>query len=419
MGPAGARRTPPVRTAATGGLVGCDARTHPRVRTRVAGPRRVSRTHLYQAVLQLATHPERAASAAGLHYVTDEAPGLHRRKAGRGVRYLDTRGRPVRDGQTLARIRSLVIPPAWTEVWICRDPLGHLQATGRDARGRKQYRYHPRWRGMRDETKYGRMLAFGQALPIIRARTDEDLARRGLPRRKVLAAVIRLLEATLIRVGNEEYARDNGSFGLTTFRDRHASIRGSTVVFHFRGKSGKEHRVGVQDRQLSRIVRKCQELFQYVDGHGTRRAVSSSDVNAYVRETTGQEFTAKDFRTWAGTVLAAWALRDMEAAGSKAQSQRNVKRAVESVAQRLGNTVTICRRCYVHPVVIDAYLDGSLVATLGERLAHQGRAGEDHLRPEESAVLALLHRRLDAQGAAAASPPGPVQRDVEVVAEAK
>jgi DNA topoisomerase-1 len=320
------------------------------------------------------------------------------------MRYLGPRGRPVRDRATLARIKSLVIPPAWTDVWICPDPLGHIQVTGRDARGRKQYRYHPRWRAVRDEAKYGRMLAFGQALPIIRERTEEDLARRGLPRRKVLAAVIRLLEATLIRVGNEEYARDNGSFGLTTFRDRHASIEGSTVVFRFRGKSGKEHRVGVQDQQLSRIVRKCQELpgqelFQYVDGRGKRRAVTSSDVNGYVREVTGQEFTAKDFRTWAGTVLAAWALREMNHAGSKAQTRRNVKRAVESVAQRLGNTVAICRKCYVHPVVIEAYLEGSLVATLQERLEHAMRAGEDRLRPEEMAVMALLHGRLDRESA--------------------
>jgi DNA topoisomerase-1 len=236
-------------------------------------------------------------------------------------------------------------------------------------------------------------------------RTEEDLGRRGLPRRKVLAAVIRLLEATLIRVGNEEYARDNGSFGLTTFRDRHASIEGSKVVFHFRGKSGKEHRVGVQDRRLSRIVKECQELpgqelFQYVDDRGVRRAVSSSDVNAYVREVTGQEFTAKDFRTWAGTVLAACALREMEKGASKAQVKRNVKRAVDSVAQRLGNTVAVCRKCYVHPVVLDAYMDGTLAPTLQERLDHQARAGEHHLRPEESAVLALLHRRLDHPAAA-------------------
>ncbi|PYQ53286.1 MAG: DNA topoisomerase I [Acidobacteria bacterium] len=393
MGPAGARRTPPRRDA--------PARSRG-AHARAARPRRSSRAGLYQAVLQLAAQPERAASAAGLHYVTDAAPGLRRRRVGRGVRYLGPRGRPVRDRPTLARIQSLVIPPAWRGVWICRDPLGHIQATGRDARGRKQYRYHPRWRAVRDEAKFGRMLAFGQALPIIRARADEDLARRGLPRRKVVAAVIRLLEATLIRVGNEEYARDNGSFGLTTFRDRHASIEGSTVVFSFRGKSGKEHRVGVQDRRLSRIVKRCQELpgqelFQYTDGRGTRHAITSSDVNAYVREVTGQEFTAKDFRTWAGTVLAAWALREMEAAASKAQTRRNVKRAVESVAQRLGNTVAICRKCYVHPVVIDAYLDGSLAGTLGERLEHQARAGEDHLRPEEMAVLALLHRRLGGQ----------------------
>src|SRR5262249_32551911 len=244
----------------------------------------------------------------GVHYVSAPAPGLSRRKAGRGVRYLDAHGHAVRDRARLARIRSLVIPPAWKDVWICPDPRGHIQATGRDARGRKQCRYHPRWRAVRDEAKYGRMLAFGQVLPIIRERTEQDLARRGLPRRKVLAALIRLRGATLIRVGNEDYARDTGSFGLTPFRDRHATIRGSNVVFHFRGKSGKDHRVDVRDPRLSRIVRKCQalpgpELFQYVDGRGARRALSSSDVNAYVREVTGQEFTAKDFRTWAGTVL--------------------------------------------------------------------------------------------------------------------
>jgi DNA topoisomerase-1 len=372
---------------------------------RVSRPRRSSRAEAYRAVLDLARHPERAASAAGLHYVTDDAPGYRRMRAGRGFRYVGPDGRAVRDEATLGRIRSLVIPPAWTGIWISPDPLGHIQATGRDARGRKQYRYHPRWRAVRDDTKYGRMLAFGQALPLIRARTEADLALRGLPRRKVLAAVVRLLEATLIRVGNEEYARDNGSFGLTTFRDRHASIRGATVRFRFRGKSGKTHEIGVEDRRLSRIVKRCQELpgqelFQYVDARGRRHALTSSDVNEYLREITGQEFTAKDFRTWAGTVLAAWALREFRAIKSKSEAKRNVVRAIEKVAGRLGNTVAICRKCYVHPVVLDAYLEGTLVETLQQRLAHEMRAGEDRLRPEEMAVLALLHRRLDAQSAA-------------------
>jgi len=360
----------------------------------------VSRAETYRAVLDLATHPQRAADAAGLHYVTDARPGLGRQKAGRAFRYLGRNGRVLRDPRTLGRIRSLVIPPAWTDVWICPDALGHIQVTGRDARGRKQYRYHPRWRTVRDDAKYGRMLAFGQALPIIRARIEDDLAHRGLSRRRVLAAVLKLLETTLIRVGNEEYARDNGSFGLTTFRGRHASIKGWTVQFRFRGKSGKVHEVDVQDRRLSRIVKSCQdlpgqELFQYVDGRGRRRAVTSSDVNDYLREVTGQDFTAKDFRTWAGTVLAAWALSERPAARTKAEARKNVLRAVEKVAGRLGNTVAVCRKCYVHPVVFDAYLDGTLAGTLQQRLDHEAREGEDRLRPEEMAVLALLHHRLD------------------------
>jgi DNA topoisomerase I len=363
-------------------------------------PRRVSRAETYRAVLDLARHPQQAADAAGLRYVSAGQAGLTRQRSGRGFRYLGRRGRAVRDPATLARIRSLAIPPAWKDVWICPDASGHIQVTARDARGRKQYRYHPRWRAVRDEAKYGRMLAFGQALPIVRARAEEDLARRGLSRRKVLATVVKLLETTLIRVGNEEYARDNGSFGLTTFRAHHASIRGSTVRFRFRGKSGKVHEIGVQDRRLSRIVKSCQELpgqelFQYVDERGRRRAVTSSDVNDYLREVTGQEFTAKDFRTWAGTVLAAWALRALPGPRSQAESRRNVVRAIEQVAGRLGNTVAICRKCYVHPVVFGAYLDGTLGDTLQHRLDHEARAGEDLLRREETAVLALLHRTLD------------------------
>jgi DNA topoisomerase I len=371
---------------------------------RIGRPRRSSRAAAYQAVLDLAKHPQQAADAAGLHYVTDSQPGFGRQKMGKNFRYVGRNGRVLRDPRTLARIRSLVIPPAWTDVWICPDALGHIQVTARDARGRKQYRYHPRWRAVRDGAKYGRMLAFGQALPIIRARIEEDLAHRGLSRRRVLAAVIKLLEATLIRVGNEEYARDNGSFGLTTFRDRHAAITGSRVKFRFRGKSGKVHEIGVQDRRLSRIVKSCQELpgqelFQYVDGQGRRRAVTSSDVNDYLREVTGQAFTAKDFRTWAGTVLAAWALRGLPPVRTGAQAKKNVVRAVEQVAGRLGNTVAICRKSYVHPVVFDAYLDGTLVDTLQQRLDHEVREGEGHLQREEMAVLALLHQRLDGEKA--------------------
>ena len=367
---------------------------------RVGRPKRSSRAEAYQAVLDLAKHPQQAADAAGLHYVTDSHPGFGRQKAGKNFHYVGRNGRVLRDPRTLARIRSLVIPPAWTDVWICPDARGHIQVTARDARGRKQYRYHRRWRTVRDEAKYGRMLAFGQALPIIRARIEEDLAHRGLSRRRVLAAVIKLLEATLIRVGNEEYARDNGSFGLTTFRDRHASITGWTVKFRFRGKSGKVHEIGIQDRRLSGIVKRCQELpgqelFQYVDRQGRRRAVTSSDVNDYLREVTGQAFTAKDFRTWAGTVLAAWALSELGAGRTKKEKKKNVLRAVERVAGRLGNTVAISRKSYVHPVVFDAYLDGSLAETLQQRLDHEAREGEDRLRPEEMAVLALLHHRLD------------------------
>ena len=371
---------------------------------RVGRPTRSSRAEAYKAVLDLAKHPQQAADAAGLRYVTDARPGLTRQKVGRAFRYLGRNGRVLRDPRTLARIRSLVIPPAWTDVWICPDALGHIQVTARDARGRKQYRYHPRWRTVRDEAKYGRMLAFGQALPIIRARIEEDLAHRGLSRRRVLAAVIKLLETTLIRVGNEEYARDNGSFGLTTFRDRHASITGWTVKFRFRGKSGKVHEIGIQDRRLSGIVKRCQELpgqelFQYVDGQGRPRAVTSSDVNDYLREVTGQAFTAKDFRTWAGTVLAAWALHELGDGRTKKEAKKNVLRAVERVAGRLGNTVAISRKSYVHPVVFDAYLDGTLLDTLRQRLDHEVRAGEDHLQREEMAVLALLHQRLDGEKA--------------------
>src|SRR5262245_14430737 len=313
--------------------------------------------------------PTHAALAAGLHYTLDDRPGFSRVRAGKGFVYRDTQGRVIREAQVLARIRGLAIPPAWTDVWICPTSTGHLQATGRDSRRRKQYRYHPRWRQVRDETKYQRLLEFARLLPRLRARVQDDLGQPGLPREKVLATVVRLLETTLIRVGNEEYARANRSFGLTTLRDSHVDVSGSKLEFRFRGKSGREHVVDVQDRRLSRIVKRCQDLpgyqlFQYRDASGRRRSIESADVNDYLREITGAGFTAKDFRTWAGTVLAAWALNARGAAGSARQAARNVARAIESVAERLGNTPTVCRKCYVHPVVIDAYVQGSLAECL-------------------------------------------------------
>jgi DNA topoisomerase-1 len=348
-----------------------------------------------------------AARVAGLVYVSDASPGIRRLRAGKGFRYIGPDGKPVRNREELRRIRALVIPPAWTAVWICTNPNGHIQAVGRDARGRKQYRYHPRWREVRDETKYERVIAFGQALPHIRARAEHDLARPGLPREKVLATVVRLLETTLIRVGNEEYARHNGSFGLTTMRDRHVEISGQTIRFEFRGKSGVRHNVDVSDRQLAGIVKQCQdlpgyELFQYLDADGQRHSIDSTDVNAYLREISGQEFTAKDFRTWAGTVLAARVLREFEAFDSQTQAKQNIVRAIEAVAKRLGNTRTVCRKCYVHPAVLEAYLDGSLVQTLSQRAEEEIVDSLSELPPEEAAVLAFLQQRLKREAEAVA-----------------
>jgi len=317
--------------------------------------------------------PVRSAQAAGLRYVSDTAPGIRRRRAAKGFRYLDANGKAVRDEATLARIRRLAIPPAWEDVWICTRDDGHLQATGRDARGRKQYRYHPQWREVRDETKYGRMAAFGRALPRIRRRVQRDVALPGLTREKILATCVRLLETTFIRVGNEEYAKENASFGLTTLRTRQVKVNGSKIRFQFRGKSGVEHEIELEDRSMAAIVKRVrelpgQELFQYVDEDGTRRVVDSADVNAYIREAAGGEFTSKDFRTWAGTLLAARALRDAGAFESKANAARNVNEAIASVAKLLGNTKAVCRKCYVHPAVIDAYLEGRLLgAPRGER----------------------------------------------------
>jgi DNA topoisomerase-1 len=303
----------------------------------------------------------KAAVEARLHYVSDDEPGIQRVRIGRGFRYRRPDGRPLRDRATLARIRSLVIPPAWTAVWICPDADGHIQATGRDARGRKQYRYHPRWREVRDRTKFEHLIDFACTLPRIRRAVSADLRRAGLPRRKVLAAVVRLLEETCIRVGGDEYARHNHHFGLTTLEDRHVDVSGAALRFHFKGKSGKPHQVGLRDPALARLVRNCQDLpgqrlFQYVDEAGAHHAIGSDDVNEYLREVSGRDITAKDFRTWAGTVQVAAALAVCDEPTSAAAGKREVVAAIDAAAERLGNTRSVCRSSYVHPAVIDAYL---------------------------------------------------------------
>lgn len=343
--------------------------------------------------------PLAAAKAAGLRYVNDSKPGIRREKDGEAFRYLDAKGEPVEDEATLKRIKSLVIPPAWTEVWICSQANGHLQATGRDARGRKQYRYHPKWRNVRDEVKYERMINFGKALPTIREEVDKALKLPGLPREKMLATIVYLLEATMMRVGNEEYARTNKSFGLTTLRNRHVKVDGSDVEFKFRGKSGVYHKIHVHDRRLARIIRSTrdlpgQELFQYIDEEGETHSIDSSDVNEYLRTITGEDYTAKDFRTWSGTVLAALALQEFEKFDSETQAKKNIVRAIESVAEKLGNTPSICRKCYVHPAVLDAYLEGSVLDAMRERTEQHLSEDLHALQPEEAAVLAMLQQRL-------------------------
>lgn len=340
-----------------------------------------------------------AAHRAGLRYVNDGEPGLARVAAGEHFRYADTRGRRITDSATLARIKRLAIPPAWTEVWIAPHPHGHIQATGRDARGRKQYRYHADWRATRDESKYQRMLAFARALPRIRRGVARDLRRRGLGREKILAAMVSLLETTLVRVGNEEYARANGSIGLSTMRDRHAHVKGGRIEFRFKGKSGKHHHLQLTDPQLARIVRRAQELpgqelFQYVDEGGRTVDVKSDDVNDYLRSIAGEEFSAKDFRTWAGTVLAAVALRQFEGFETKAQAKRNVVAAIENVARRLGNTPAVCRKSYIHPAIIEGYLDGRTAAVLLAKTEDALSRGLSSLSGAEGAVLAFLQQSL-------------------------
>ncbi len=347
-----------------------------------------------------ALDPRVAARQARLRYVGDTAPGITRHAAASGFDYRLPDGAPVTDEETLRRIRSLAIPPAWTEVWICPYPNGHLQATGRDAKGRKQYRYHPRWRAVRDEAKYTKLLTFARVLPQIRARVEADLKRPGLPREKVLAAVIRLMEMTLIRIGNAEYAKANKSFGLTTLRDRHVAIAGGHIRISFRGKSGKRHDSDITDRRLARIVKACRdlpgyELFQYIDGDGRRRDVGSADVNDYLREISGEDITAKDFRTWAATHLAAQALREFAMFDSDAKRKQAIVDAVKKVASHLGNTPAICRRSYIHPAILDGYMDGTLLQALADEAGAYLEENIHGMTPEEAAVTAFLRLRLD------------------------
>ena len=339
--------------------------------------------------------PLQSAKAAGLRYVRDHEPGVRRVKAGKGFRYLDPDGNVVRDERTLQRIRSLVIPPAWSDVWICRTENGHLQAVGRDAKGRKQYRYHPDYRHQRDQTKYSRMLAFGEALKLIRKRIDEDMQLPGLPRNKVLAAVVQLLETTCMRIGNDEYKEQNDSYGLTTLQDRHVKVDGATMRFKFRGKSGQQQDIKLDDPRLAKIVRRCRdlpgyELFQYVDDAGNVCDITSSDVNEYIREITGEDFTAKDFRTWGGTGWAALILEQLGRCETETDIKKRVVEAIKEVASRLGNRPATCRKYYVHPAILDAYSDGSLFDAL--------KAARGDKR-EDAAVMAIVSARAaEAQG---------------------
>lgn len=339
-----------------------------------------------------AVDPVEAAEDAGLRYVSDDRPGYRRKANGDDFEYFDTEGKLIRDEQRLFRIKRLAIPPAWTDVWICPSPNGHIQATGRDTRRRKQYRYHDRWRELRDENKFGRLVDFAKALPNIRRRVAEDINLPGLPRRKVLATIVRLLERTCMRIGNEQYARENKSFGLTTIKDRHVTVKGAQLRFRFRGKSGRQHEVDVTDQRIATIVSKLddlpgQDLFQYVNDDGELGAVASHDVNDYLREITSDNFTAKDFRTWAGTVLAAIALETQGKFETKKQAKANVKTAICAVAELLGNTPAVCRKCYVHPAVLEAYLSGVRIIGLP---ATKQRAKDADLRWVEAAMRKFL-----------------------------
>jgi DNA topoisomerase-1 len=347
---------------------------------------------------KIAAESLEAAEDAGLRYVSDDQLGFSRQQKGEEFEYFDQKGKPIRDEQRLLRIKRLAIPPAWSDVWICPSPNGHIQAIGRDARGRKQYRYHERWREIRDENKYDRLVNFGKALPKIRRRLKKDSAQSGLPREKVLATIVQLLERSLIRIGNEEYARENKSFGLTTMQDRHVDVKGSRLRFRFRGKSGRQHEVDVTDRRIARIISRLQDLpgqslFQYVDDEGGVHEISSQDVNEYLREIAGEDFTAKDFRTWAGTVLATIALSAAGAFETKKQAKANLKQAIGAVAKILGNTPAVCRQCYIHPAVLEAYLNGNAINGFKPNTQEEFEKQGIDFASAQAAVLKFLQSR--------------------------
>jgi DNA topoisomerase-1 len=352
----------------------------------------MSRRGRTQPIRETLKRNRQSARSAGLRYVNDKADaGIRRQRNGKHFNYIAPNGRRITGARTLRRIKALVIPPAWTEVWISTQSLGHLQATGRDQRGRKQYLYHDRWRAVREATKFDKMIDFAAALPSIRRRVNADLRLQGLPREKVLAVIVKLLETTLIRVGNEEYARINRTFGLTTMRNRHVAVNGTRVRFDFVGKSGIRHEIHLKNQQLASIVRKCQDLpgqqlFQYTDADAVAHNVSSNDVNQYLRDITGQDFTAKDFRTWTGTLMAMQSLLECEAADAKTAKRKNVTQAIKCVAQKLGNTVAVCRKSYIHPAIIKAYLEGTL-----PDCPVAGRQGS-HLSLAERQMLSVLQR---------------------------
>lgn len=341
-------------------------------------------------MLDTLVDPVQSAKAAGLRYTSDCKPGIQRQRVGRGFSYFDPEGKRIPPSPERDRIKALAIPPAWTDVWICPHPQGHLQATGRDAKGRKQYRYHPEWRRLRNQVKFDRLVPFGHALPTLRQQTAAHLQLKGMPREKVLATVVQLLEKTLIRVGNDEYARRNQSFGLTTLRDRHVDVGHSKVTFEFRGKSGVEHAISLQDRRLAKIIRQCQdipgyELFQYFDEDQQRQTIDSGDVNDYLRRVTGADFTAKDFRTWKGTVLAASHLIEVHDFASQKQAEQYVRKMIKFVAQQLGNRPTTCRKYYIHPSIIDTYIEAKLATLMRQKLP-----ALSHLSATEKGVLSVL-----------------------------
>jgi len=345
------------------------------------------------------TNPEESAEEAGLIYIHDFLPGIRRKRNGKNFQYIDPKKKIIKDKKTLERIKALIIPPAWKDVWICTKPNGHLQATGRDAKNRKQYRYHTKWRVVRDQTKYDRMMAFGEALPKIRKQVKKDIALPGMPREKILATVIEVMEKTLIRIGNEEYAKENHSYGLTTLQGKHVDVHGSTVRFHFKGKSGVKHDIALHDKRLAKIIQRCNdlpghELFEYRDENWKVHSIGSADVNNYLKTISGDDFTAKDFRTWYGTVLAAEALKSFKKFDSQAEAKKNVIQAIEMVAKKLGNTRSVCRKCYIHPAIMESYMDRTLIKNLKVQIKSMISSKLKSLRPEEAAVVAFLYQRM-------------------------